>query len=186
MLKRLTQWRHHVNKGLLNLINVDGYFSFRNLMLSSHYVDWCGLWVKAFPWWIPSTPITRTIRGWKKCKINRIWWQVGWVSKIRLFRLNGLTTSKVISVQVPTCGSVQLWRLYSAATQGVQPTATMNQYPTQSHYPDTELTSPCPILVISNATLRSEKYQFCKPLAWLVRISNPPPSTWEACALQTG
>ena len=34
------------------------------------------------------------------------------------------------------------------------------QYPTQSHYPDTELASPCPILLMLSARLGSDKYQF--------------------------
>ena len=33
-------------------------------------------------------------------------------------------------------------------------------YPTQSHYLDTEPTSPCPILIISSAWLGSNKYKF--------------------------
>ena len=41
------------------------------------------------------------------------------------------------------------WQLYSAASVGHQ-----------SHYPDTELTSPCPILIMSNTRLVSDKYPF--------------------------
>ena len=34
------------------------------------------------------------------------------------------------------------------------------QYPAQSHYPDTDLTSPCHILMMSNASLGSDKHRF--------------------------
>ena len=43
----------------------------------------------------------------------------------------------------------------------------MKRYPTQSHYPDTELTSPCPILLMPTTKLGSDKYQFYKSLVWL-------------------
>ena len=59
------------------------------------------------------------------------------------------------------------WWLYSAARLGYQATTTMIQYPTQSHYPDTELTRPCPILLMLRAMLGTEKYQFCNSLFWL-------------------
>ena len=41
---------------------------------------------------------------------------------------------------------------------------TMTQYSTELHYPDTELTSPCPILVMASVRLDSDKYTF---FAWL-------------------
>ena len=37
-------------------------------------------------------------------------------------------------------------------------------FPLKSHYPDVELISPCPILVVPNTRLSSNKYQFRKPL----------------------
>ena len=43
-----------------------------------------------------------------------------------------------------------------------RPPHTMTQYPTQSHYPVTELTSPCAILLMSSTRLGSDKYQFDK------------------------
>ena len=51
----------------------------------------------------------------------------------------------VISGRLPTAHS-QL--LYSAAPLGNKATSTMMPYPTQSHYTDTELTCPCPILTM--------------------------------------
>ena len=36
------------------------------------------------------------------------------------------------------------------------------QFPTRPHYPDTELTSPYPILVMPSARLGSDKNQLCK------------------------
>ena len=50
---------------------------------------------------------------------------------------------------------------------GNHATGTMTWYLTQSHYPDTEPTSPCPILLIPSARLRSDKYQFDKLMVWL-------------------
>ena len=49
-----------------------------------------------------------------------------------------LTTSKVISGQVPTCDSGHSWRLHTVAPLGNQIATTMIQFPTQSHYFDTE------------------------------------------------
>ena len=60
---------------------------------------------------------------------------------------------------VPTCDSAHLWQLYSAASLEHQAASTVTCYPTQSHYPDTEPTSPCPMLIIPSARLESDKYQ---------------------------
>ena len=54
--------------------------------------------------------------------------------------------------------------------------------PTQSH-PDTELTNPCPILVMLNARLDDATYQFYKSSLWFSWDSNSRPSSREACAL---
>ena len=91
---------------------------------------------------------------------------------------------KVISGQVSTYGSVHLWQLYKGGPLENQVTGTMTCYPTQSHYPDTELTSPCPILIMPRARLENDKYQFDKSLIWLDRELNSPSPTCEACALQ--
>ena len=55
---------------------------------------------------------------------------------------------------------------YSAPPLGNQATSTMTKYPIQAHYPDsdTELTGPCPILLMLNADLKSGNYQFCTSL----------------------
>ena len=45
-----------------------------------------------------------------------------------------------------------------------QAASTMTKYPIQSHYPDTELTSPCLIQIIPISRLDSDKCQFCKSL----------------------
>ena len=52
-------------------------------------------------------------------------------------------------------------------------------YPTHSHYPDTELTSPSLVLVMLGAKLGSDNYQFCKSLASCDQESN----TRESCIL---
>ena len=50
--------------------------------------------------------------------------------------------------------------IYSAASLEHQATGTMTYYPTQSHYPAIEKTSPCPIIILPGARLGSDKYQF--------------------------
>ena len=55
-----------------------------------------------------------------------------------------LAMSKVISGSVPTCDSADSWRLYSAAPLGDEATGNMMRW---SHYPNTVLTSRCPIIL---------------------------------------
>ena len=59
----------------------------------------------------------------------------------------------------------------------------MTQYPTKSHYPDTEFSSLCPILLMLNARLRSVKNQCYKSVLWLDREPNSCSPTCEAHAL---
>ena len=58
-----------------------------------------------------------------------------------------VATVKVISVHAFICDSMQSGWLYSASQLGNQTTRTRTWYPTQSHYPYIEPTTPCPILV---------------------------------------
>ena len=44
---------------------------------------------------------------------------------------------------------------------GDQITSTMTQFHTQSHYPNTELNSPCHILVMQSPRLYSDNYKLC-------------------------
>ena len=95
-----------------------------------------------------------------------------------------LATYKV-SRQVPTTDSVHPWRLYRASPLRDHASGIMTQYPTQSYYHDTELTSPRPILIMQSARLGSEKYQFCNSLDWLDWELNSRPSArvpllWDA------
>ena len=66
-----------------------------------------------------------------------------------------LATSKVVlSGGIPFCESTLLWRIGSAARQGDDEiVSTVVQYPTQSHYSDTMLISPYPILLMLNVRL---------------------------------
>ena len=57
------------------------------------------------------------------------------------------------AVQLSIC--YELWDLLL----GDQATGVMTQYPTRSHYPDTEITSPWIILVMPNAMVDSDKYR---------------------------
>ena len=82
--------------------------------------------------------------GWCSAQINTIsifagrnvYWLVG------CWEFYVLATSKVTSGWLLTCDSVHSSWLYSAA-----PLKTMIWYPTQSHYPDTEPTSPFPSIL---------------------------------------
>ena len=70
--------------------------------------------------------------------------------------------------KVLACDSAHSWQLYGAAPLGHQVTSTMTWYHTQSHYPDTEITSPRPTL-INNAERQARERQvsILKPLVWL-------------------
>ena len=65
----------------------------------------------------------------------------------------------------------------------VTATCTVTWYPIQPHYPDIELTSVFPILLVSIARLGSNKWQFYKSSVWLKRELNSQPSAREACTL---
>ena len=71
-----------------------------------------------------------------------------------------LAISRVISAWALTYDNAHSWWLYSAAPLVAQATCTVPWYPTQSHYPDTESISPCPILIMLNTRLGIDKYQF--------------------------
>ena len=62
-----------------------------------------------------------------------------------------LAISQVISGWLQICVSAHPWWLYSVASLGEQATSTMTSCPTQSHYSDTESTSPFPILMTPNS-----------------------------------
>ena len=72
----------------------------------------------------------------------------GWLLEFYIFG-----TSTVISGWVPTCDNVHSWWLYSAVLLQNQASSNMTQYHNQSYYPETELTSPCPILFIPSTRL---------------------------------
>ena len=63
------------------------------------------------------------------------------------------------SEQSLACDSAHSWSLYGAVLLGDQAIDSMTQYPTQSDYPDTELTSYYPIVAMPSARLGSVKYQ---------------------------
>ena len=84
----------------------------------------------------------------------------GMIVYLLLFYL--LATFMAISGWVLTCDSVHTWCVYSAAPPGNQAFHNMIGYPTQSHHPDTEPTSPCSVLIMPNTWLGSDMYQFDK------------------------
>ena len=75
-------------------------------------------------------------------------------------------------------------QLYYAASLWDQAAGTITRYPTQWHYPDIMLTSPCPILLMPSARLDSDKYQFYKSLSQLGWYSNSRHCTQEDRAPQ--
>ena len=93
-----------------------------------------------------------------------------------------LATSKVISRWVPLCGSFNVIVL---PPLGDQATSTMTWYPTQSHYPDTGQTSPCPILIMSSAWLESKKYQFLSHWFDSTKSESPNLPKWKTGGCST-
>ena len=87
----------------------------------------------------------------------KVWNQVH-VGRLLEFLHPGLST--VISGWVPSCDSVYSWWLYSAAPLRYLASSIMTPYPTQSHNPDHEPTSPCAIVIMPSAWLGSDKYTF--------------------------
>ena len=79
---------------------------------------------------------------------------------LSLLEFNVLATFKVTSGRIPIGDFIVLpnWKIRPPVTQ--------------SHYPDTKLTSPHSILLMPSARLGSDKYQFCKSLLWLDQESN--------------
>ena len=72
---------------------------------------------------------------------------------------------------------------YSTVPLGNPAVSTMIPYSTQSHYPDTEPTSPCPIWIMLSTWLGSDKYQFSKSLVWLDQGSNSRSPAHQASPL---
>ena len=64
-----------------------------------------------------------------------------------------------------------------------QAIGTMTQYSTQSHYPDTDWAMQCPILLMMNARVGTDKYQFYKSCVWLDWKPNYRLPMREACIL---
>ena len=94
-----------------------------------------------------------------------------------------LATSKVTAGWVQTCDNAHSWYFCSAASLGCQAASTMTCYLMQSHYPDTEPTSPCPILIMPSTWLGSDKYQFVSHWFDLTMGSNPWSPARETRAL---
>ena len=71
------------------------------------------------------------------------------------------------------------------STASPEDQTTMTQIPTQSHYPDTELTSRYPVLEMSSASLGEDKSQPCMSLIWSGQVLMFQPPKWEVCALSS-
>ena len=87
--------------------------------------------------------------------VHLLFWEITVFGFVCLLLFYVLATSKIISGCVPICNSV-----HGDFILLPQATGTVNCYLTQLHYPDTEPTSPCPILIMPSARLGSDKYQF--------------------------
>ena len=99
------------------------------------------------------------------CELAYMVWDIQWVVMCVVYMCVGgvgtnggpqclfdtLATYKVILGRVPTCDSAHSWQLHSPTPLGNKAASTMtgkNRFPTQSHYPDTEPTSPSSILIM--------------------------------------
>ena len=110
----------------------------------------------------------------------------GWIRLVGCWRF--MCLQHLRSGWVSTCDSVHSWQLYCAAPLGDQATSNMTRCFTQSHYPDNEWTSSCPILLMLITRLGGKKDQFDKSLVWLDwelnsrspnRLIRPPrPVSW--------
>ena len=113
-----------------------------------------------------------------------------WRFSLWLIEFYVLATTKV-----PTYSIAHSWWLYSAAPLGDHAASTMTSYPIQSHYPDIEPTTPCPILIMLSACVRNDKYQFLSHWfdatnfpkletdARLIRSSHLIQKLWRVCKL---
>ena len=93
------------------------------------------------------------------------WVFTSWIDLIQvltcwLLKLCVLETSTVISGWLLTCDSAHSWQFYSAAQLEDQISSALAGFPTQSHYPDTELTSLGRRRIIQGTRLDSDKCQF--------------------------
>ena len=78
-----------------------------------------------------------------------------------------------------TCDSAHSWQLYSTVSLELEAAGTMTCYPSMAHYPDTQPTNPCPVLIMLSARLGSDMYQFSKSLVWLNQSSKTVRSRFE-------
>ena len=69
-------------------------------------------------------------------------------------------TTHYMPIEKKRSDSAHSWWLFDAASLEHQAAGTLICYPTQLHYPDTEQTSHCPILIMMSTRLGSNKYQF--------------------------
>ena len=106
--------------------------------------------------WHASADIQTPIRGWHQDRVTE-WNTLPWFQQqfgcLKLLYVQA--TSKVISGWVPTCNNAHSWWLYSTVPLGNQTINTMTLYQTELHYPDTDTTSPCPILLLLNTWLEA-------------------------------
>ena len=80
------------------------------------------------------------------------------------------------------CDSSHILQVYSIVPLGNQAaSSTMVKCPTQSHYPNTEPTSPCPMLIMPSARLRSDKYKFLSHWFDLTRVRNHVVNSEYSC-----
>ena len=77
-----------------------------------------------------------------------------------LLEHDNLATFKVISGRVLFCDSAQSWQLYNGAPLADTATSTINCFPKQSYYPDSELTISCSILIMLSTHLGRESNNF--------------------------
>ena len=147
-----------------------------NILVSRLGLEWQGVWVQNTKLW---TLNEMTATGGSRFNFSS--WFISKIYSVLQFKGRFvccifffiLTTLKAISRRLPPCDGTQSWWICCAGPLRNQAASTITWYPHQSHYPNTEPNSPCPILIIPSTWLGSDKYQFYKSLVWLNQDSNP-------------
>ena len=82
-----------------------------------------------------------------------------------------------------TCDSAHSWWLYSALPFDTRGSIHHNRYPTQSHYPDTEPTTSCSILIMLSASYEATNINFVSQWFDTNRDWTPNLSYWRRPAI---
>ena len=113
---------------------------------------------------------------------------ITWSGRMEVFYINNLTLIPQLMLVVGEFNILATSKVTSGWVSTVLPhwdhgACNLTYFPTQSYYPDINLTSSCPIIVMPSAWLSSDKYQLLKSLVWFGWVLNSWTFTWKACDL---